>query len=560
MTDPSHDMPPSLVERLRNTASYLASGCLLPAKPNDGSDDPSDPVDDVTFEVEELRDLASLYATAADALEKKLGEVARLGARLADELSAQTDPPNRAPLLAQLEALLTSEPTNLGPIRNAIDAIRTDARVIEATRGQLKGWHSWARKLARAEGDEYANARPERLQGRIEESLATSRLGSMAEQAARADLPGPEGYTAWISMGNSGWARDGKRVADDVIDAWAHSWGLQPEAAANLRRLVVAAARRALGGEEAAKERDEFGGWLVTTFQPGHVDEAAVLMPRGEYESGAAFCRRVLQLALDRGAFSVGSGRIEGLRFEELPEAEGWRTWARTVIGCDDGTDAELQALIGRMLATANKLRRQNQLAFDALASGPLPMVAPSHPLDAQMATTADVAERARAAASNLRYAMGHPQESPDPTPAAMQDAAQVLTVAAAVLEAKPAATDPWTPTWETDCGVWPVFYADAPGFHGGVERLVLHAHADDFTLYRGTRTGSECVGMQSEPNWAKGSVVEYRSLAEVAAAYPMVSPTLDDYKAGRLVPFAQVRAEAFRLAGLTDPGDAPRG
>jgi hypothetical protein len=74
MTDLSQDTPPSLVERLRKTASYLAAGCVIPAKPQDGGDDPSDPVDDVTFEVEELRDLASLYATAADALEEKLGE------------------------------------------------------------------------------------------------------------------------------------------------------------------------------------------------------------------------------------------------------------------------------------------------------------------------------------------------------------------------------------------------------------------------------------------------------------------------------------------------------
>ena len=303
------------------------------------------------------------------------------------------------------------------------------------------------------------------------------RLGDEFEVATTAKGQAPGDFEPRVTV-----ERLAESVAGEVIDAWAHAWGLQPEAAANLRKLVVAVARRALGGEEAAKEREEFGGWLATTFQPGHVDEAAVLMPRGEYESGAAFCRRVLQLALDRGAFSLSIGggsenpvavsmweRLEAIEKTDPTDTEmskvqfrgtvrelahrrhdlmteeaaragktmsPWTAWARTVLGCDDGADAELQALIGRMLDTAKKLRRQNQLAFDALASGPLPMVAPSHPLDAQMATTADVAERARAAASNLRYAMGHPQESPDPTPAAMQDAVQVLTVAAAVLGA----------------------------------------------------------------------------------------------------------------------------
>ena len=182
MTDPSQDTPPSLVERLRKTASHLAAGCVIPAKPHDGSDDPSDPVDDVTFEVEELRDLASLYATAADALEEKLGEVARLGARLANELSAQADPPNRAPLLAQLEELTGPEMLSacgketVDTIRDAIAALRTDARVIEASRAQLKGWHAWARKLARAEGDEYANAMPATLQARLAGQVEAGQL------------------------------------------------------------------------------------------------------------------------------------------------------------------------------------------------------------------------------------------------------------------------------------------------------------------------------------------------------------------------------------------------
>jgi hypothetical protein len=60
------------------------------------------------------------------------------------------------------------------------------------------------------------------------------------------------------------------------------------------------------GPEQAAEEQRQFGQWLVSTFQPGAVDEAAVLCPRGEYESGVQFCRRALQLALERGAFAPG--------------------------------------------------------------------------------------------------------------------------------------------------------------------------------------------------------------------------------------------------------------
>lgn len=41
----------------------------------------------------------------------------------------------------------------------------------------------------------------------------------------------------------------------------------------------------------------------MSTFQPGAVEPAAVLCPGGVYESGAAFCRRALQMALERGAF-----------------------------------------------------------------------------------------------------------------------------------------------------------------------------------------------------------------------------------------------------------------
>lgn len=173
MTDPTHDTPPTLVERLRNTASYLT---------REYGERPI-PV------LAGFRDLASLYTTAADALEEKLGEVARLGARLADELSAQADPPNRAPLLASLEGLLDGTASLANPtaevIHDAIAAIRTDARVIEASRGQLKGWHAWARKIGRAEGDEYASAMPATLQARISGQVEAGQLALLVAPIRR---------------------------------------------------------------------------------------------------------------------------------------------------------------------------------------------------------------------------------------------------------------------------------------------------------------------------------------------------------------------------------------
>lgn len=160
---------------------------------------------------------------------------------------------------------------------------------------------------------------------------------------APSELPPPPGYTLWVSMGNTGWAIHGMRVADDVIDAWSHHLHLTSWHNERLRALIKAAQ----GSRTPAEDRNEFGGWLVTTFQPGAVDEAAVICPGGEFESADEFCRRALQLALDRGAFAP---------------------------------------------------RRD-----------PPPMVAPSKPLDTGApAPSADLAEQAQIAADNLRAAMGH--------------------------------------------------------------------------------------------------------------------------------------------------------
>ncbi len=62
--------------------------------------------------------------------------------------------------------------------------------------------------------------------------------------------------------------------------------------------------------KDANAEWQELGQWLVTTFQPGAVEPAAVLCPDGEYESGAQFCRRALQMALERGAFAAAMSPV----------------------------------------------------------------------------------------------------------------------------------------------------------------------------------------------------------------------------------------------------------
>ena len=77
--------------------------------------------------------------------------------------------------------------------------------------------------------------------------LTLARQRGAFDQRAAADLPSPEGYTPWVSMGNSGWALNGVRVADDVLGAWAHAWRLPAWSEQDLRKLVETAARRSLG-------------------------------------------------------------------------------------------------------------------------------------------------------------------------------------------------------------------------------------------------------------------------------------------------------------------------
>jgi len=204
MTDPTHETEPeqtplSLVQRLRLQADDLTSTWVATdahgdpiERPGDGTeeadfDDPSDPVE---FEPEQLHNLARLYREAADALEEARmfheqanAEIARLTA----ELGAPADPPNRAFLLGQLESWGRGEyDLTTGELINDVTAaIRTDARVIEAQRTNLKAWHGWARKIGRAEGDEYASAMPATLQARIAGQVEAGQLALLVEPIRR---------------------------------------------------------------------------------------------------------------------------------------------------------------------------------------------------------------------------------------------------------------------------------------------------------------------------------------------------------------------------------------
>ena len=206
MTDPTHDpemTPLSLVQQLRLTADDLTStyvavdadGDPIGERPLDGSEeDFDDPLEPVEFEPESLHDMAALYRKAADELEEAslLREQANTEiARLTAELGASADPPNRAPLLASLEEISGEEMASacggevVQVIRDAIAAIRTDARVIEAAREKLKGWHAWARKIGRAEGDEYASAMPATLQARISGQVEAGQLALLVAPIRR---------------------------------------------------------------------------------------------------------------------------------------------------------------------------------------------------------------------------------------------------------------------------------------------------------------------------------------------------------------------------------------
>ncbi len=86
-------------------------------------------------------------------------------------------------------------------------------------------------------------------------------------------------------------------------------------------------------------------------------------------------------------------------------------------------------------------------------------------------------------------------------------------------------------------------FYADGEYNTTTVERLRLRIESRDeeggcdFTLHADGELHDGCS-----------------TLTEVANSYPNVAPTLDDWKAGRTVPFAVVATAARKLAGLTEP------
>lgn len=81
-------------------------------------------------------------------------------------------------------------------------------------------------------------------------------------------------------------------------------------------------------------------------------------------------------------------------------------------------------------------------------------------------------------------------------------------------------------------------FYADGEYDRTTVERLRLRIEPDSMFVLM-----------------ADGELHDgHSSLAEVANGYPNVAPTLEDWKAGRTVPFAVVVTAARKLAGLTEP------
>lgn len=230
MTDPIHDPPPALAERLRNTSDHLASSRL--AAPD--TDRVHDLLREAAHALEEMEGSIALSHRQTGALaavksaeetrevllailgpdhaqdrDLPLSMLAKVAAQVMGMrgdalatcretvaiqeqdlamLQAQADPPNRAPLLAAMEERLDNatlaQPT-AEVLKDAIAAIRTDARVIEAAREKLKGWHAWARKIGRAEGDEYASAMPATLQARISGQVEAGQLALLVAPIRR---------------------------------------------------------------------------------------------------------------------------------------------------------------------------------------------------------------------------------------------------------------------------------------------------------------------------------------------------------------------------------------
>lgn len=125
----------------------------------------------------------------------------------------------------------------------------------------------------------------------IEAPSLSDRLRAAADDIAFQGRPDPHDDKALL------------REAATLID---FDVGLLRDANAEIGRLSGRVA-----DADGAKEWNQLGQWLVTTFQPGAVEPAAVLCPGREYESGAQFCRRALQMALERGAFAPGKHAVE---------------------------------------------------------------------------------------------------------------------------------------------------------------------------------------------------------------------------------------------------------
>jgi hypothetical protein len=95
-------------------------------------------------------------------------------------------------------------------------------------------------------------------------------------------------------------------------------------------------------------------------------------------------------------------------------------------------------------------------------------------------------------------------------------------------------------------------FYADGEYNTTTVERLRLRIEPRDL---QSDEDPDDAGGLYDFTLYADGELHDgCSSLTEIANSYPNVAPTLDDWKAGRTVPFAVVVTAARKLAGLTEP------
>ena len=117
-----------------------------------------------------------------------------------------------------------------------------------------------------------------------------------------------------------------------------------------------------------------------------------------------------------------------------------------------------------------------------------------------------------------------------------MQDAAIAAKTKADAARPLPTADD------FTIDGEFVEFYAD--GEEAPCERFTLRIDEVD-------GDGYTCFSLYCDGTLHDG----FTSLEEVARSFPKVAADLDGWKSDRLAPFAVVRAAAFDLAGIEDPG-----